>query len=294
MSDVLALAGVSVVRDGAVILDDVTWEVEEGQRWVVLGPNGAGKTTLLQLAAARIHPTTGVVGVLGEVLGAVDVFELRPRIGLSSAALADRIPARETWDLDPNAAYVNILTYGVSLGLLASGALAWWLMKPVDSLFRRGGLSLVAALGGASLGMFGTFIADAVAGSTGLIALGVPALVVAALLIRRARRAHEVAPHFGDGADTAGDDGRIQDEGGELPARHRTFCNLPRAQPQHEDDRAHHGGDDEGRHCGADLHPTDRGLEADFSRTAEAADLSLFLGVGLHGRHGVEDLPCQR
>ena len=95
MSDVLALAGVSVVRGGTAILEDVTWEVEEGQRWVVLGPNGAGKTTLLQLAAARIHPTTGVMGVLGEVLGAVDVFELRPRIGLSSASLADRIPPRE-------------------------------------------------------------------------------------------------------------------------------------------------------------------------------------------------------
>jgi iron complex transport system ATP-binding protein len=95
MSDVLALAGVSVVRGDTVILDDITWEVEEGQRWVVLGPNGAGKTTLLQLASARIHPTTGVAGVLGEVLGAVDVFELRPRIGLASAALADRIPPRE-------------------------------------------------------------------------------------------------------------------------------------------------------------------------------------------------------
>jgi iron complex transport system ATP-binding protein len=95
MSDVLALAGVSVVRDRTTILDDITWEVEEGQRWVVLGPNGAGKTTLLQLAAARIHPTTGVVGVLGEVLGTVDVFELRPRIGLSSAVLADRIPPNE-------------------------------------------------------------------------------------------------------------------------------------------------------------------------------------------------------
>src|SRR5690349_9307613 len=51
MSDVLALAGVSVVRGDTTILDDVSWEVEEGQRWVVLGPNGAGKTTLLQLAS---------------------------------------------------------------------------------------------------------------------------------------------------------------------------------------------------------------------------------------------------
>lgn len=95
MSDVLALAGATVVRGGSTLLSEVDWEVEEGQRWVVLGPNGAGKTTLLQLAAARMHPTRGVVGILGEVLGAVDVFELRPRIGLASASLADSIPKRE-------------------------------------------------------------------------------------------------------------------------------------------------------------------------------------------------------
>jgi iron complex transport system ATP-binding protein len=95
MSDVLEFAGVSVVRGDNTLLDDINWEVEEGQRWVILGPNGAGKTTLLQLAAGRIHPTTGVAGILGEVLGAVDVFELRPRIGLSSAAIAERLPADE-------------------------------------------------------------------------------------------------------------------------------------------------------------------------------------------------------
>ena len=95
MSDVLEFAGVSVVRGHTTLLDDITWEVEEGQRWVILGPNGAGKTTLLQLAAGRMHPTRGVAGVLSEVLGAVDVFELRPRIGLASAALAERIPGDE-------------------------------------------------------------------------------------------------------------------------------------------------------------------------------------------------------
>ncbi|GAB3752326.1 ABC transporter ATP-binding protein [Yimella sp. RIT 621] len=95
MSDVLAFAGVTVVRGDKKLLDDVTWEVEEGERWVVLGPNGAGKTTLLQIAAARMHPSSGVAGVLSEVLGAVNVFELRPRIGLASAAIADRIPREE-------------------------------------------------------------------------------------------------------------------------------------------------------------------------------------------------------
>ena len=96
MSDVLDFRGVSVLRDGATLLDRVDWQVSEGERWVVLGANGAGKTTLLQLASGNLHPSRGRASILGETLGAVDVFELRPRIGLSSAALADRLPGKET------------------------------------------------------------------------------------------------------------------------------------------------------------------------------------------------------
>src|SRR5690625_7742850 len=43
-----------------------------------------------------MHPTIGTVQILGERLGSVDVFELRPLVGLASAALADRIPGGET------------------------------------------------------------------------------------------------------------------------------------------------------------------------------------------------------
>ncbi len=42
-----------------------------------------------------MHPSGGVAGMLEEVLGTVDVFELRTRIGLTSAALADLIPRDE-------------------------------------------------------------------------------------------------------------------------------------------------------------------------------------------------------
>jgi iron complex transport system ATP-binding protein len=95
MDAVLELADVTVRRGQATLLEGIDWTVEEDERWVVLGPNGAGKTTLLQVASAQIHPTSGVAGILGEVLGTVDVFDLRPRIGLTSAALADRIPRQE-------------------------------------------------------------------------------------------------------------------------------------------------------------------------------------------------------
>src|SRR6187397_1311468 len=95
MAAVVELAGVSIVRNGSTLINDITWEVDESDRWVVIGPNGAGKTTLLQVISAQIHPSSGVAGLLGEVLGTVDVFELRPRIGLTSAALAERIPRGE-------------------------------------------------------------------------------------------------------------------------------------------------------------------------------------------------------
>jgi iron complex transport system ATP-binding protein len=95
MDAVLELADVSIRRGQAALLQGIDWTVEEDERWVVLGPNGAGKTTLLQVASAQMHPTTGVAGILGEVLGTVDVFELRPRIGLTSAAIAERIPRHE-------------------------------------------------------------------------------------------------------------------------------------------------------------------------------------------------------
>ena len=95
MVEVLNFREVTVLRGGRPIVDRLDWVVTDDQRWVVLGPNGAGKTTILQLAGAQIHPTSGRVEVLGEALGAVDVFDLRPRIGLASASLAERIPGDE-------------------------------------------------------------------------------------------------------------------------------------------------------------------------------------------------------
>ena len=93
---VLQFDDVTVRRGTKTLLDAIDWTVEEDERWAVLGPNGAGKTTLLQIAArAACTPPPAAAYVLGERLGAVDVFELRPRIGLASAALADRIPGGE-------------------------------------------------------------------------------------------------------------------------------------------------------------------------------------------------------
>lgn len=87
----LVLEHVSVVRDGRPLLDDVTWSVQRGERWVLLGPNGSGKTTLVRVASLWLHPSSGRVQVLGGELGRVDVRSRRQRIGLLSAGLADAL-----------------------------------------------------------------------------------------------------------------------------------------------------------------------------------------------------------
>lgn len=96
MPSALEFTDVVVRREGRNIIDHVDWRVDDDQRWVILGPNGAGKTTLLQLADTLMHPTAGTVTVLGETLGRTDVFEVRPRIGFASSAMAKRVPRDET------------------------------------------------------------------------------------------------------------------------------------------------------------------------------------------------------
>ena len=129
---VVHMSDVAVRRGKSTLLGGVDWSVELDERWVVLGPNGAGKTTLLRLAGAEMHPTQGVVHLLGERLGRVDVFELRPRIGLCSAALANRMPPEE-----------KVLDVVVSAGYAVLGR---W-REQYDELDTGRARELLAALG---------------------------------------------------------------------------------------------------------------------------------------------------
>lgn len=96
MTTVASLDSVSFVREGRNILHNISWSVDDTERWVIVGPNGAGKSTLLGMLASFIYPTSGTVTVLGEVLGTTDVFEMRPRVGFASSDMARRIPDNET------------------------------------------------------------------------------------------------------------------------------------------------------------------------------------------------------
>jgi manganese/iron transport system ATP-binding protein len=66
---VVKLSHVTVRHDGRPALEDISFQLEPGERVSVVGPNGAGKTTLLKVIAGILAPTTGDVQVYGHVAG---------------------------------------------------------------------------------------------------------------------------------------------------------------------------------------------------------------------------------
>lgn len=108
-------------------------------------------------------------------------------VTFATAMLRDQA-VTEIAKVDPSAAYVNILLYGIPAGLAMAGVTGWMLMRPIDSLFRRGGLAVVGALAGTVLAMMLTFTAHAALGSGALLGLAVLAGVTALRLGGRARR----------------------------------------------------------------------------------------------------------
>jgi iron complex transport system ATP-binding protein len=88
LDTVIACKALDLIVDDAKVLRGVDWHVRAGERWVVLGPNGAGKSSLMRVAATYDMPSSGRVHVLGEQLGRVNVWTLRPRIGWASPGTA--------------------------------------------------------------------------------------------------------------------------------------------------------------------------------------------------------------
>jgi len=136
---VIHLDGVAVVRDGVALLDDITWTVGPGERWALLGPNGSGKTTLLRVVGAGLWPTRGVVRILGETLGRVDMRELRKRITVVSASVGRTLrPAQPALDVVLTGRHAALET--------------WWHEYTADDRARAAALLADAGFAGTAFG----------------------------------------------------------------------------------------------------------------------------------------------
>ncbi|RAJ55429.1 ABC-2 type transport system ATP-binding protein [Streptomyces sp. Amel2xB2] len=71
-------AGLSVVRGGRTVVDDLTFDVAPGTVTGLLGPSGCGKSTLMRAIVGTQAKVTGTLDVLGQPAGSA---QLRSRVG---------------------------------------------------------------------------------------------------------------------------------------------------------------------------------------------------------------------
>ncbi len=100
MPPVIQVLGVRKTYGSTVAVDEVSFEVNNGEIFGLIGPNGAGKTTTMECIEGLRTPDRGTISVLG-LDPFRDVYKLQDRIGvqLQQAQLQKRIKVWEAVDL---------------------------------------------------------------------------------------------------------------------------------------------------------------------------------------------------
>jgi len=100
LNKVIEVKNLRKTYGATVAVDDVSFEVTEGEIFGLLGPNGAGKTTTVECLQALRHPDSGQIQVLG-LDPRTQAQDLRRLIGsqLQESFLPDRIKVWEALDL---------------------------------------------------------------------------------------------------------------------------------------------------------------------------------------------------
>src|SRR5258708_37417065 len=88
---IVSIEHLEVRRGKTRILQDINWQVQTGENWVILGANVSGKTKLLSCITGYVTPSAGTIQVLGKQYGKTDWRELRQEVGLVSPSVRQMI-----------------------------------------------------------------------------------------------------------------------------------------------------------------------------------------------------------
>jgi branched-chain amino acid transport system ATP-binding protein len=131
---VLAIRSLSKTFGGVRAVNDVSFEIAQGEFLAMIGPNGAGKSTCFNMINGQLKPDSGEI-----------LFENRDIAGLK---------AREVWRLGVGRTFQVAATFGsmtvaenVQMALISHAQETYHLWQPASKLHRGRALDLLAQVG---------------------------------------------------------------------------------------------------------------------------------------------------
>ena len=92
--------GLGYNHRNVAILNDLSFEVAEGEFFALLGPNGAGKSTFLHILTTLLRPTSGTASVMGhDVVREPELVRRALGMVFQDPALDGRLTARENLEI---------------------------------------------------------------------------------------------------------------------------------------------------------------------------------------------------
>lgn len=137
---IVGMRNVSIKYDDKIILDNINWEIKQGERWALSGPNGAGKTTLLSLINGdNPQAFANDIVLFDRKKGSGEsIWEIKKMIGFFSAELFQYFP------LDTQCIHAIESGFFDTVGLFrpshnytASLALQWMELLGIESLSQK-------------------------------------------------------------------------------------------------------------------------------------------------------------
>jgi len=100
MENIIEVKNLVKKFDGFVAVNNISFNVKEGEIFAFLGPNGAGKTTTIRILTTLLHPSSGELKVNGHS-PVSEKFEVRCSFGIvfQDPSLDDELTAYENMEL---------------------------------------------------------------------------------------------------------------------------------------------------------------------------------------------------
>ena len=91
INSIIEFENVSLSYGNRLILDNISFRVNQGQIYGMLGPNGVGKSTIFNLITGLIKPSSGNIRINGEIIHISKLCEVRSSTIMYCSYLSDSI-----------------------------------------------------------------------------------------------------------------------------------------------------------------------------------------------------------